>query len=83
MLATPTLNPAEKGVVVSEVAKAAGQNATIKNLLQALADNNRLGLTADVITKFETLMGAHRGEIEATITSATVSAVLECAWGTD
>lgn len=53
--------------------KAAGQDKSIKNLLEVLAENNRLGLVGGIVEKFDVLMGAHRGEIEAIITSATVS----------
>lgn len=38
----------------------------------ALAENNRLGMSTDVIDAFETLMTAHRGEVTCKITSAEV-----------
>jgi len=41
-------------------------------LLAALAENNRLGLLQGVTEKFATLISASRGELELTITSATV-----------
>lgn len=44
----------------------------VKNFLQTLAQNNRLGVLAGVVDKFGVLMGAHRGEVELTVTSATV-----------
>ena len=46
---------------------------TIKNFLKTLAENNRLGILQGVCEKFATLMGAARGEIDLTITSASVS----------
>lgn len=46
---------------------------TVKNFLKTLADNNRLGILQGVCEKFTTLMGAARGEIDLTITSASVS----------
>lgn len=46
---------------------------TVKNFLKTLADNNRLGILQGVCEKFMTLMGAARGEIDLTITSASVS----------
>lgn len=49
---------------------------TVKNFLKTLADNNRLGLLQGVCEKFTTLMGAARGELDLTITSASVSLVL-------
>lgn len=50
---------------------------TIKNFLKTLADNNRLGILEGVCEKFGTLMGAARGEIDLTITSAAVCMTLE------
>ena len=49
---------------------------TVKNFLKTLADNNRLGVLQGVCEKFTTLMGAARGEIDLTITSASVSLLL-------
>lgn len=46
---------------------------TVKNFLKTLADNNRLGILQGVCDKFATLMGAAKGEIDLTITSASVS----------
>ena len=72
------LNANEKGVIIQEVMKTVGQDKTIQNLLGVLAENNRLGLVNGIIEKFDALMSAHRGEVEAVITSATVSGR---AWG--
>jgi F-type H+-transporting ATPase subunit O len=73
ILASPMLNANDKGVIIQEVMKTVGQDKTIQNLLGVLAENNRLGLVNGIIEKFDTLMSAHRGEVEAVITSATVS----------
>ncbi|KAI5818782.1 OSCP/delta subunit of ATPase [Pyronema omphalodes] len=70
ILASPTLKAEDKKAVISEVLKVAGQDKTVKNLLEVLAENNRLGLVGGIIEKFGVLMGAHRGEVETTITSA-------------
>ena len=45
---------------------------TVKNFLKTLADNNRLNILEGVCEKFTTLMGAARGEMDLTITSAQV-----------
>lgn len=45
---------------------------TVKNFLKTLSDNNRLGILQGVCEKFATLMGAARGELELTVTSAAV-----------
>ena len=46
---------------------------TVKNFLKTLADNNRLSILEGVCEKFTTLMGAARGEMDLTVTSAQVS----------
>ncbi|KAI7788705.1 atp synthase subunit 5 [Diaporthe eres] len=71
ILHAPTLTPADKSAIIAELEKTAGTNATVKNFLQTLAENNRLGLLAGVCTKFGELMSAARGEVEMTVTSAT------------
>jgi F-type H+-transporting ATPase subunit O len=71
------LNAADKSSVVNEVVKTVGQDKTIKNLLDAMAEHNRLGLLPGVIDKFEVLMGAHKGEMEVLITSSAVSCILD------
>ncbi|XP_015256080.1 PREDICTED: ATP synthase subunit O, mitochondrial [Cyprinodon variegatus] len=40
------------------------------NLINVLADNGRLNLTADVITAFGKMMSAHRGEVICSVTTA-------------
>jgi len=50
---------------------------TVKNFLGALAENNRLDILPGVAEKFAVLMSAAKGEIEMTVTSATVRAVAE------
>lgn len=46
---------------------------TVKNFLKTLAENNRLGILQGVCEKFATLMGAARGEVDLTVTSAQAS----------
>ncbi|KAF3911537.1 hypothetical protein ABW20_dc0109167 [Dactylellina cionopaga] len=73
VISSPTLSPSDKSAVISELQKAvpgAAGDKNFKNLLEVLADNNRLGLLGGIADKFAILMGAHRGEVEATITSA-------------
>jgi len=45
-------------------------NDLSKNLLMALAENNRLGFTGAVAHSFATLMAAHRGEVVCVVTTA-------------
>ncbi|KAJ4392832.1 ATP synthase F0 subcomplex subunit OSCP atp5 [Neurospora sp. IMI 360204] len=71
ILETPTLSPADKSAIVAELQKSAGISAeTVKNFLNTLAENNRLGLLPGVVSKFSELMSAARGEVEMVVTSA-------------
>lgn len=77
ILRTPTLTVSDKQQIVAELQKLIGDDkgGTMKNFLNTLAENNRLGVLEDVCNKFDTLMGAHRGEIELNVTSAQVFSV--------
>ncbi|KAE8149330.1 ATP synthase oligomycin sensitivity conferral protein [Aspergillus avenaceus] len=71
LISAPTLTVSDKATIVQELQKLSGDKGDIvKNLLETLAENNRLGLLEGVCEKFSTLMGAHRGEIDLNITSA-------------
>ncbi|KAL8282016.1 hypothetical protein RB601_000156 [Gaeumannomyces tritici] len=84
VLSTPTLSAEDKSAIVAELIKASSSNSeTVKNLLQVLAENNRLGLLPEVVNKFGELMSAARGEIEMVITSATPSQVTKLFMLTD
>ncbi|KAI9819445.1 MAG: ATP synthase F0 subcomplex subunit OSCP atp5 [Thelocarpon impressellum] len=74
ILAAPTLSPSDKSQIVAELAKLTGANDkgdTVKNFLNTLAENNRLGVLQGVCEKFGKLMSAYRGEVELTVTSAS------------
>lgn len=82
ILEAPTLSAADKSAIVSELTKSAGVSGeTVKNLLAALAENNRLGLLPGVCAKFGELMSAARGEVEMVVTSAQVSPPPHCSQG--
>ncbi|KAI7968549.1 hypothetical protein EIK77_006568 [Talaromyces pinophilus] len=76
ILNAPTLTVSDKQQIIKELQAVAGagadKNEILKNFLATLAENNRLGLLEGVIEKFETLISAHKGEIELSITSAQV-----------
>lgn len=72
ILEAPMLSPADKSAIVAELEKTSGSSETVKNFLQTLAENNRLSLLGPVCTRFSELMSASRGEVEMTVTSATV-----------
>ena len=44
----------------------------IKNFLGALAENGRINKTAGVLSAFEKIMSAHRGEVQANVVTAKV-----------
>ncbi|KAM3515680.1 hypothetical protein MY11210_000658 [Beauveria gryllotalpidicola] len=71
ILAAPTLSAEDKSAIVAELIKqAGGGGATVKNFLETLAENNRLGLLQGVCHKFNQIISADRGEVEMTVTSA-------------
>ncbi|OQD75304.1 hypothetical protein PENDEC_c007G01759 [Penicillium decumbens] len=72
LLGAPTLSGSDKKQIIEELQKVAGadKGEILKNFLQTLAENNRLGSLKDVCEKFATLMSAHRGEVELSIVSA-------------
>ncbi|KAI4199178.1 MAG: hypothetical protein LQ350_004808 [Teloschistes chrysophthalmus] len=73
ILSAPTLSPSDKSQIVQELQRHMGsvdKGETVKNFLKTLSDNNRLGILQDVCDKFGILMGAARGEIDLTVTSA-------------
>ena len=74
ILDAPTLTNADKQQIVEELQKVAGSDKAdiLKNFLNTLAENNRLGALEGVCEKFATLMSAHRGEMELNISSAQV-----------
>ncbi|KAF3048189.1 ATP synthase F0 subcomplex subunit OSCP atp5 [Didymella heteroderae] len=72
ILRAPTLSVEDKKQIVQELQKHVGQDkeGIVKNFLDTLAQNNRLGVLEGVVNNFGILMGAHRGEIELVVTSA-------------
>jgi F-type H+-transporting ATPase subunit O len=71
VLSTPRLSAEDKSAIVVELNKSTGVSvATVKNFLETLAENNRLGHLQGVCERFRELMSAERGEVEMVITSA-------------
>ncbi|CAM1504187.1 Fc.00g017780.m01.CDS01 [Cosmosporella sp. VM-42] len=72
ILSAPTLTVEDKSAIVEELSKQAGaKSETVKNFLDTLAENNRLGLLGGICEKFGAIMSAAKGEVEMTVTSAT------------
>lgn len=75
IMTAPTLSVEDKAAIITELQKhisGADKVDTVKNFLNMLAENNRLGLLKGICEKFGELMGAARGEVELIITSASV-----------
>lgn len=70
IISNPSLSTGDKKLLVDTLSSSCGADKTVKNFLSILSENNRLGLLTEVADAFGTLMRAHRGEVEATITSA-------------
>ncbi|KIW64997.1 ATP synthase F1, delta subunit [Phialophora macrospora] len=73
ILLAPMLTDTDKSQIIAELEKHTGgvdKSGTVKNLLQALGEHNRLGLLEGVCEKFGTLMSAAKGELELVVTSA-------------
>lgn len=75
LISNPTLNNADKAVVVDVLSKSIGGQKSVSNLLAVMAENNRLGMLSQVSTAFGSLIAADKGEVEVTITSAQVRSI--------
>jgi F-type H+-transporting ATPase subunit O len=76
IMQAPTLSSEDKSAIVAELQKHTGgadKGDTVKNFLDTLAFYNRLGLLKGICEKFGELISASKGEVELTITSASVS----------
>lgn len=75
IIRAPMLSESDKKQIAQEIMKQSGapdKDNVVKNFLNTLAENNRLGILEQVCEKFGTLMGAYRGEAELVVTSAAV-----------
>ena len=77
ILTAPSLTSEDKSAIIGELHKHIGSGGdkgdTVKNFLATLADYNRLSLLQSICAKFGELMAASKGEVELTVTSASVS----------
>ena len=79
VIRAPMLSEGDKKQIVQEIMKQSGapdKDNVVKNFLNTLAENNRLGVLEPACEKFSTLMSAYRGEEELVVTSAAVSEYL-------
>ncbi|KAI9352016.1 OSCP/delta subunit of ATPase [Obelidium mucronatum] len=68
-LETPIIDRAAKKEGVSSILSAGRYSDLTANFFQVLAENGRLDQTKKVISSFQQLMAAHRGEVVVTVTS--------------
>jgi F-type H+-transporting ATPase subunit O len=76
IVVNPALSHKEKLDVVTLLTQfgGAGQEASkaVKNLLEVMSENGRLGHLDGVVSAFERIMRAHKGEVDVVVTSAQV-----------
>jgi F-type H+-transporting ATPase subunit O len=70
ILKNPLLTKEQRQNAVNELAVNKKANQLTINTLMLLAENGRLGRLQGVAKAFATLMGAHKGEIDAKVTTA-------------
>jgi len=70
LLKNPLLTKEQRQNAVNELAVKKNANQLTVNTLNLLADNGRLGRLQGVAKAFATIMSAHKGEIEAKVTTA-------------
>ncbi|CAD5207665.1 unnamed protein product [Bursaphelenchus okinawaensis] len=66
----PTLKRNQKKSAVEAILKKTGVSSEIQNFCGVLAENGRLANLQAVISSFETIMRAHRGELAVDVVSA-------------
>jgi len=80
VVTNPALSHSEKLDVIKFLSQVGGgsQEATkaVGNLLQVMSENSRLGHLDGVVSAFERIMRAHKGEVDVTVTSAQVTSYL-------
>ncbi|GMM35890.1 F1F0 ATP synthase subunit 5 [Saccharomycopsis crataegensis] len=70
IIANPALSFEDRKFVVETLSSKTVGDKSVTNLLNVLAENNRLNLLPSVISQFQVLEDAHNGIVEAVITSS-------------
>ena len=80
VVVNPALSQKEKVDVVELLTQTGGGSAeasrAVKNLLEVMSENGRLGHWDGVVNAFEKIMRAHKGEVDVIVTSAQVTPAL-------
>lgn len=72
LVRSPVFGRADQTKAMSAVLTKAGVTTMTRNFVSLVASNGRLFALEDMIRNFQTLAANHRGEIAATVTSATI-----------
>ena len=70
-LETPTIDRSKKLEGVKLIQNKIGLSETVSNFLNVLAENGRLKNTEQIVGAFESIMTAHRNELEVEVTTAS------------
>jgi F-type H+-transporting ATPase subunit O len=81
VVVNPALSHQEKMDVVQLLTLTGGGGAeatkSIRNLLEVMSENGRLGRLDDVVNDFERITRAYKGEVDVIVTSAQVCLVID------
>lgn len=69
-LLNPALSKEDRSVVISTIASSLKLETPVVNFLNVLSENNRLAEFSSIFEKFSLLNDAHKGLVEAKVTSA-------------
>jgi len=69
-LNTPILSRKDKTAAVTDLMTKLNMSPVTVNFFGAMAENNRLSMTGEIVSAFDTLISAHRNEVKCVVTSA-------------
>ena len=72
LVRSPVFGRDDQARAMNAVLTSAGAGTMTRNFVSLVASNGRLFVLEDMISNFQTLAANHRGEMAATVTSATV-----------
>merc|ERR1712212_472273 len=77
LLLNPVLSKSLKKDAISSILTKSKASPLSINVLCAMAENGRLGMTHSVVSSFSSIMGAVRGEVECEVTTAKALSAAE------
>merc|ERR1711976_24055 len=69
-LLDPSIKRKDKATAISAASKKQNYSDVTSNFLSAMAENGRLGKVQNIISAFDKIMAAHRGDVVCTVTTA-------------